>query len=120
MTDVFIDERFAGKVDDPRAFLVNFKAERAKGKLPGSVNVFYNEELDELNVEISRGRVRRPLIVVENGKSRLTQYIYEQLEKKEITWKDLITKGAVEYLDASEEENALVALNEKDLTEEHT
>src|SRR3989344_11676 len=89
MTDVFIDERFAGKVDDPRAFLVNFKAERAKGKLPGSVNVFYNEELDELNVEISRGRVRRPLIVVENGKSRLTQDIYEQLEKKEITWKDL-------------------------------
>ena len=120
MTDVYIDERYAGKVDSARHFLSSFKSERQKGKLPGSVNIFYNEELDEINVEISKGRVRRPLIAVENGKSKLTQDVYEQLERNEIGWKDLVSKGVIEYLDASEEENALVALDEKDMTNEHT
>ncbi|MEK6904348.1 MAG: DNA-directed RNA polymerase subunit B [Nanoarchaeota archaeon] len=120
MSDVFIDERFVGKVSDAGDFIKRLKEERIKGKLPVTLNVYYNDKLDEISIELSKGRVRRPLIVVDNGRSRLTEDVYERLAKKEISWKDLVSQGIIEYLDASEEENALIALDEKELTPEHT
>ena len=41
--------------------------------------------------------------------------ILVQIEQGELKWKDLIEKGIIEYLDAAEEENALVALNEESI-----
>jgi DNA-directed RNA polymerase beta subunit len=62
----------------------------------------------------------RPLIIVENGKSRLTEEHINLLKGGEFRWEDLLRGGIIEYLDAAEEENALVTLNEKDLSNEHT
>ncbi|MFC1648542.1 DNA-directed RNA polymerase subunit B [Nanoarchaeota archaeon] len=42
------------------------------------------------------------------------------MKKGEISWADLLTKGLVEYIDSAEEENALVALTDENLTPEHT
>lgn len=120
MADIFLDEKFIGKVDDPQDFIKKVKAERQKGKIPSSVNINYDSQLNEINIIISKGRARRPLIVVENGKSRLTEEHLKQLGNNELTWKELLNRGIIEYLDAAEEENALVALNEEELTEEHT
>ena len=69
MTDVFIDDRFAGTVENVAAFTASVKEERKTGKLPGTLNVFYDELHDELHLEISKGRVRRPLIVVRMEKA---------------------------------------------------
>src|SRR3989344_6886639 len=120
MTDVFIDDRFAGTVENVAAFTASVKEERKTGKLPGTLNVFYDELHDELHLEISKGRVRRPLIVVKDGKSLFTDEIYQQVANKKLGWKELIAHGVIEYLDAAEEENAFVALYEDDITPEHT
>jgi DNA-directed RNA polymerase beta subunit len=42
------------------------------------------------------------------------------LEQDKITWNNLIEQGILEYIDASEEENALVSLTKEELTEENT
>ncbi len=42
------------------------------------------------------------------------------MHEGKIKWADLITDEIIEYIDAAEEENAFVALYEKDLTPEHT
>ena len=120
MTDVFIDYKFVGSVKDPKKFVTDVKNERRAGRLPAEVNIIYDKSLNEIRVEISRGRTVRPLIVVENGNSRLTEEIFEKCRKNEMKWSDLLQQGIVEYLDAAEEENAFVALDEKDLNDKHT
>lgn len=120
MVDVYIDEKFIGTVDNPKEFISGIKSERRKGKLPSCLNVEFDREFNEVYVHLSTGRARRPLIVVENGVSKLTPELMSKLEKNELTFNQLVEQGIIEYLDANEEENSYVALNEKQITKEHT
>ncbi|MCD4759480.1 DNA-directed RNA polymerase subunit B [archaeon] len=120
MVDVFLNERFVGSVSDVNEFLNNIKKQRREGIIPEKLNIGFYEALNEIHVETTKGRCRRPLIIVENGKSKLTEELLQKIEKDEITWEELIKQGIVEYLDAREEENTFVALDEKDITKEHT
>ncbi len=120
MTDVYINSKFVGTVDNPESFVQSIRDARRKGTVSVNVNVQYDKIRNEVNVENGRGRLRRPLIVVKDGKPVLTQKHIEQLEKGEIKFSDLIKQGVLEYLDAAEEENSLVAFFEEDLTKDHT
>jgi len=120
MSDVFLNERYIGEVNDSKEFINHVIKERRNGKLPSEINISYDEDFDEINLSTTRGRARRPLIVVENGKSKLTEDHINKLKNKEIKWSDLVKEGVIEYLDAAEEELAYVALDEKDLTKDHT
>jgi len=120
MVEVYLNKKYVGDVDTPEDFVKNIVDERRKGKITNDMNVFHNEKTNEVLVECSKGRVRRPLIVVKNGMPMLTEREISQLEKNEITWNDLVKKGIVEYLDAAEEENTFIAFKENELTKEHT
>ena len=120
MVDVYLNEKFIGTVESPKEFVDQLKKSRREGKIPTDINVRYNEELDEVYVDSTKGRLRRPLVVVENGKSKFGEDKVAQLKSGEIKWADLTEQGIIEYLDAAEEENAFVALYEADLTGEHT
>ncbi len=120
MTDVYLNNKFVGTIENPSEFVQKIIYDRRKGVIDNNVNVFYSEKDDEVFIENSKGRVRRPLIVVKEGKSLLTDKHIQQLEKNEISWSDLVKQGVVEYLDPLEEEMAMVAFFEKDLAREHT
>lgn len=120
MVDVFLDGSFVGKTSDPRR-LVNFiRSKRRMGTLSSQINIAYHHESEEIKILSDSGRVRRPLIVVENGKSKLTADIIKRIENGEMGWDDLLKKGIIEFLDAEEEENTYIALKAEDLTEEHS
>ncbi|PIN87445.1 DNA-directed RNA polymerase subunit B [Candidatus Woesearchaeota archaeon CG10_big_fil_rev_8_21_14_0_10_32_24] len=120
MTDVFINAKYVGKVDNASTYVQDIRDLRRKGSLSIEVNVYFNERANEIYLWTDSGRARRPLIVVKNGKSLLTEKHIQQLTSNEITWADLVRQGIVEYIDAGEEENAFVAYNMEDLTGEHT
>ncbi len=120
MADVYLSGKFIGTTDNPGELVTKIRDDRKKGLLPDNVNVHHNIESDDIYVEAARGRLRRPLIVVKEGKPVLTEQHIKQLEKKEATWSDLVKQGVIEYLDAAEEDNALVAFYEQDLTSKHT
>jgi DNA-directed RNA polymerase subunit B' len=84
------------------------------------MNFKFDRKLDAVYVDVTRGRVRRPLIIVVDGKPLLSDVHMKQLQKGEISWKDLIEQGIIEYVDAGEEESALVAMREDEITPEHT
>ena len=120
MVDVFLNEKFVGAVDDAQVFLTKIKTARRFGKVSKIINVHYDEEFNLINVNTSKGRARRPLIVVENGKSKLTDDHLKKIKNNELKWEDLEKEGIIEYLDCAEEENSYIALDETYLTPEHT
>ncbi|MEK6948824.1 MAG: DNA-directed RNA polymerase subunit B, partial [Nanoarchaeota archaeon] len=120
MTEVYLNSKFLGTVEDARSFVERIREERRMGSITSNLNVYHNETADEIYVESSKGRARRPLIVIMDGQPLLTEKHIKQLEKNEISWSDLVKQGVIEYLDAAEEENALAAFFEKDITSEHT
>lgn len=120
MIDVYLDEKFIGRVSNPEEFIKKVKAERRSQKLPSTLNVSYDPEFNEVYLNITSGRARRPLIVVENGVPKLTEEHIDKICKEELSWQDLVNQGVIEYLDASEEENTYIALANKYITKEHT
>jgi DNA-directed RNA polymerase subunit B' len=120
MVEVFIDNKYVGNVKDGKKFEDDIQSFRRMGKLPPEVNVRYDPKMDQVFVETSKGRAIRPLIIIKDGKSTLTDRHIEQLKNGQLSWSDLIKQGIIEYLDPTEEENALVAFYEKEITSSHT
>jgi DNA-directed RNA polymerase subunit B' len=120
MTDVYLNEKYIGSIENAKEFISNLINDRREGKVPSTLNVYHDESFDDVYVDNSNGRARRPLIVVKDGKSLLKEEHIAKIKKNEISWDDLVKEGVIEYLDAGEEENTYVALGEDDLTEEHT
>ncbi|PIN85208.1 MAG: DNA-directed RNA polymerase subunit B [Candidatus Diapherotrites archaeon CG11_big_fil_rev_8_21_14_0_20_37_9] len=117
---VYINGRLIGFHNDPEKLTKEIIGQRRQNGLSAQINVAYHIDTNEVYVNTDAGRVQRPLLVVENGKPKITEDQIKQLEEKKIIWNDLIEQGLVEYLDSEEEENAFIAATEKDLTKEHT
>lgn len=120
MTDIYYNEKFVGTCKDAQAFLQQLKKERREARLPNTVNFYYDENAQEIQIDSSKGRPRRPLIIVENGKSRLTEEHLKKLHANELSWNDLLAQGIIEYVDAAEEENTYIAIAPDQITKEHT
>ncbi|MCK5149511.1 DNA-directed RNA polymerase subunit B [Candidatus Pacearchaeota archaeon] len=118
--DVFFNGRFIGSVEEAEEFVQKIREKRREGKLPIQMNVRKDFSFGMVLISTEPGRVLRPLIIVENGTSKLKNEHLIQLEQDEIKWNDLIKEGVIEYLDASEEENALVSLYEEEVTSKNT
>src|SRR5216684_1563739 len=120
-----VDGILAGYSKDPEALAGELRELRREGKLSSEVNVSFHPPegqggRPDLHVNCDAGRVRRPVIIVEGGRPRLTEDHLIQLEQGRITWQDLVRSGVVEMLDADEEENAFIAMYEHDLKKDHT
>jgi len=100
MTELYLNSKFMGTVDDSNSFVKRIKEERRMGNLTYNLNVRYDEKADEIYIETSKGRSRRPLIIVSEGQPLLTENHLKQLEKNEISWSDMVKQGIIEYLDA--------------------
>jgi DNA-directed RNA polymerase subunit B len=120
MTEVYLNGTYVGEVEDGMQFKEQIINNRRKGVLSSNINYKYNEIEDSIKIESSKGRVRRPLLIVKDGKTVLTEAHMKQIQKNELTWKDLLEQGIVEYLDSAEEEQTQIAMTEKDLTPKHT
>jgi len=118
--DVFFNGRFIGLAKDADSFVKKVKEKRRAKEFPIEMSVRNDTRFKIISISTEPGRVLRPLIVVDNGTPRLKNEHKVQIEQGEWTWQDLLDNGIIEYLDAAEEENALVSLFEEELTPQHT
>jgi len=120
MTDMFFNGRYMGDVSNPKKIVELVRDKRRKGEISQQINIAYLEHLDVVKILSDSGRVRRPLIIVEDGKPKLTSEHLKKVKSGKMTWFDLFKEGIIEYLDAEEEENTYIALTPEDLTDKHT
>ncbi|KUG20207.1 MAG: DNA-directed RNA polymerase subunit B [Methanomicrobiaceae archaeon] len=120
MSRVFVDGALIGLVEDPVALAARIRSMRRKGEISPEINVSYKEYSRDIVIHTDRGRARRPLIIVENGKPLVTEDDIERMWRNEIEFADLVKRGLIEFVDAEEEEDLYIAINEADITPEHT
>ena len=118
--EVFFNGKFIGSVDNPVDFVEKIREKRRSGELPIQMNIRNDDNFQIILISTERGRVLRPLIIIEDSIPKLNNQHLIRLEQGELNWNDLIEQGIIEYLDASEEENALIALYKEEITSQHT
>jgi DNA-directed RNA polymerase subunit B len=115
----FLDGNIIGYCNNAEELAREFRERRRRGEISTEVNIAYfskiHGERDEFYVNCDEGRVRRPLIIVEDGMPKLQPEHIERLASGEWSWEDLVKNSIIEYLDAEEEENAYIALRPEDI-----
>jgi len=90
--------------------LVNhFKNARRRGTIPSEVSIRHDLENRDIFINTDKGRILRPLLVLYDGTPRLENHHLVDLAAGNITFKDLVNDGIVEWVDAEEEEDLYIA-----------
>lgn len=118
--DVFFNGKFVGISENPEEFVLKIRETRRKGELPDELSVSNTSPTNAVVISTEVGRVLRPLIIVDKGISKLKDEHLILIGQNELRWEDLVKEGVIEYIDASEEEDALICLNSGELTNEHS
>ncbi len=100
---------------DAHKLVDRLKKARRRGVIPPEVSIRHDAVNKDVFINTDKGRILRPLLVLENGELRLQKEQLEALRKREITFKELVWSGVVEWVDAEEEEDLLIAPRPYDL-----
>jgi len=117
---VFMDGRVISSTNSPEKFVEKIKQKRRTSQINPHISVGIDKLFEEIYINTDSGRLERPLMIVENGKPLLKEKDVEKVASGELKWADLISQGLIEYIDAEEEDNALVALDENHLSNENS
>ena len=117
---IYVNGTPIGLTSTPNEFCNKFRKCRRKGFIHEFVSIYCNIENLSIVISCDSGRLIRPYIRVENGKPLVTSNDIKLLENKSITFSSLVKCGKIEYLDVNEENNALVAIDEKWIKPETT
>ncbi len=118
--DVYFNGDFLGRTFSPKKVTESIRKKRRAGLINDQLNIVNYEEFGEIRINTDTGRARRPLLIVENGKEKLSDEVIKKLKSGEIDTAHLMRHGIMEYLDAEEEENSFIALKPENLTSQHT
>ena len=119
-TRIFVDGRLIGYYKDGLELAESLRDLRRNSKIHPHVGVsFHKSDENEdatrrLYVNCNAGRVLRPLIIIKDNKPLLTQDLLDKISKKLLSWTDLLRMSVLELIDANEEENCYVTLDDKD------
>jgi len=117
---VYVNGSLIGTHPEPEQLADNIRRARRQGSLSEMVNVSIDERTNEVIVNADAGRARRPLLVVEDGEPLVSEGEIRALSDGEMEFQEFVDRGYVEFIDAEEEEDILVAVDQEELTEEHT
>jgi DNA-directed RNA polymerase beta subunit len=112
---VFVNGSWVGVAHDPIALYQNMKDKKYKG----IINIYTAIVFDYVRMEIricnDGGRLTRPVLKVRNNRALITSQIIEKIQKREISWNDLLTdcvlpESVIEYIDAEEQYYSMIGM----------
>lgn len=117
---VYVNGTILGVTRFPLKFVQNFRLMRRRGKVSEFISIHCNHHHSAVHIATDGGRICRPLIIVNNKKSKVTaQHLYK-LKTGQMVFDDFLREGLVEYLDCNEENDSYIAIYESDIIHETT
>jgi DNA-directed RNA polymerase subunit B len=110
-TRVYVNGDLKGVSEKAKELIAEMRHRRRSGLLSHEINIRYDQEMDEVIINCDEGRLRRPLLVVNEGKLALTRKNIEDIREGKSKWSDLIREGVLEWIDAEEEEDAFICVD---------
>ena len=89
--------------------VTQFKNARRRGAIRSEVSIRYDSVNKDIFINTDKGRILRPVLILYDGAPRLTQKHLEMVSSGEMTFKDLVNEGVVEWIDAEEEEDLYIS-----------
>ncbi|KAG4304684.1 hypothetical protein PORY_001737 [Pneumocystis oryctolagi] len=117
---VYLNGTILGITRFPTNFVSNFRKLRRKGRISEFVSIYINHHYSSVHIASDGGRICRPLIIVENGQSKVTSQHLKCLKDGKMTFDDFLKKGLVEYLDVNEENDSYISIYEDKISESTT
>lgn len=112
---IFVNGTPTALTNSARSFLNAFRKFRRMGRLSEFISVHINDDHSAVHIATDEGRICRPLIIVENGKSKVTKRYVSALLHGNMDFDDFVSRGLVEYVDVNEENDSNIAVYEKDI-----
>ena len=100
---------------NPHKLVEHFKRRRRSGRIRPEVSIRHDAINRDIFINTDKGRILRPLLVLDGGSMVLSKEYLDGLKDRTISFKDLVNEGVVEWVDAEEEEDLLVAPRPFDL-----
>ena len=112
-TKIFINGEWIGNCEKPEVLVHQFRYYRRLNVLARETSITYNKELTTIFIYTNQGRLTRPVFILDEDtmELKLTKKDLELVKDKEFNWSNLIQTGRVEYIDAEESENHLIAIS---------
>jgi len=117
---VYVNGSLVGTHPDPHQLADQIRQARRRGDVSEMVNVSVKNRTREVIVNADAGRARRPLLVIEDGEPLISDEEVEAVKDGDMEFEELVERGYIEFIDAEEEEDIYVAVNEEELEEDHT
>ena len=116
---VFINGCWAGITDQPMDLYNDMKEKKYSGIINIYTSIVFDINNKEIRVCNDGGRLTRPVLRVKNNKALIDNSIIERLEKRELSWNDLLVncylgESVIEYIDPEEQNYAMIAMQAKD------
>ena len=117
---VFINGSWIGITKEPVELYNSLKEKKSKGIINIYTSIVFNYKTKEIIICNDAGRLVRPVLKVEKNRILLTKAVVEKLKNNSLDWNDLLVdyennNSIIEYIDAREQNNSLVAMNIKQL-----
>ena len=116
---VFVNGSWVGIAKEPQALYESLKEKKYKNIINLYTSIIFDYGRMEIRICNDAGRMTRPVLRVKNNRVLMTKDIIARLNRKELTWTDLLTnnildEAVIEYIDPEEQNHAMIAMKQKD------
>jgi DNA-directed RNA polymerase beta subunit len=117
---VFVNGAWVGISTHPVELYNAFKDKKSKGIINIYTSVVFDIRNKEIRICNDSGRIMRPVLRVKNNRTFITSDVLRKLDRREITWDDLVTdcrieNAVIEYIDPEEQNFSMIAMKRTDL-----
>lgn len=111
-TAIFLNGSVIGFTEDSSSTVDEICLKRHQGLLEKEVSVSYDIVDNDIRIFCDEGRFSRPLFTLENN-------ILNIQPQEKYKWSSLVRKGLIQYVDAAEIENSVIAMTQEYLKLQH-